>query len=232
MADYEEVLKGMKGQVAAAARASETSAAELNERRAEWQQAAQSLRAELDAANAAADAAVRKAQTVQEEAQRTRFEAVQMRDAARECEAAKMVASIAQEEAAAAIAEAAAVKSRANDLQAELVRARAAGAAAASSAPGAKAASQQQQQKQQRANVAAFDLESLRRMPLLSVERPTAAAQRKVGLGSEQRQITMPGRSQMLWAYVALLHVLLLFAMGQSSHAHQACELHLRGALP
>ncbi|KAH7616827.1 hypothetical protein NADE_001634 [Nannochloris sp. 'desiccata'] len=259
--EYEEVVGTMQGQVAAAVKASQNAETELKNRQAQWEEESESLKNKVAMLENELKIAVDKAQKAEFSVATLRTEAEQWRAAAQQVVEAQAAVSTARNDAEAATAEITALKIQLAHLQRELEDSKNANkyaggsdfgtapsiaAAAASALPpdvigtpseakvekGLPGASGSLKRESTRNGLSGFDLESLKRTPLLSGHSKTA------GTGTEQRRSSLPFGStkQVAWIYMALVHVLLLVAMGRASHAHLACEhLHLRaveGGLP
>jgi hypothetical protein len=259
--EYETVVKSMQGQVAAAVKASESAEVELKIRQAQWEEERNALKNKLITLETELKTAVDRCQQAEMSVSTVRAEAEQWRASAQRVDEAQAAEIAARNEAESATAEAAALKIEIAHLKREIAKHNIANndtggsdfgtttttpsknsstaAAGMVSAPGTTSKSKNESslpgssrpfRRESSSNgLSGFDLESLRRTPLLS------GATR----ATEQRRSSsafIGSSKQAVWLYMALVHVLLLVAMGRASHAHLACEhLHLaaiEGGLP
>jgi hypothetical protein len=259
--EYEHVVATMQGQVAAAIKAADSAEAELRSQQAQWGQESKSLKNKLETLETELEVTKIKAQKTEIVVSTVRAEAEQWRAAAQQYKVSQAVAAAAQEQAETATAEATALKIQIAHLQREIderntVLRDAEGGSdfgtgvstppgnmtttgtVATAAPGttskakneSKLPGSRQIRRESSSNgLSGFDLESLRRTPLLSGYNKTGMEQRR------SSSLFFGSTRQVLWLYMALVHVLLLVAMGRASHAHLACaHMHLNdeGGLP
>jgi hypothetical protein len=254
--EYEQVVATMNVQVAAAVKASQSAETELENRQAQWEEEKESLKNKVVMLETELKTAVDKARNVELSVTMVRTEAERWRAIAQQVGEAQAAATMARHDAETANAEGTALKMQLAHLQRELKELEDANTDAGGSdfgtAPPLPSAagviappvtkietvplpgSSLSFKREPTSDIySGFDLESLRRTPLLSGHTKTA------GTGMEQRRaslLIMGSTKQVVWMYMALVHVLLLVAMGRASHAHLACEhLHLQaveGGLP
>ena len=265
--EYEQVVKTMQGQVAAAVKAMEDAEEETKDCRLKWQGETSLLKNKLVTLENELKDAVEKAQISEKDMQTVQAEAEQWRAAAQRVEELQAAEAAGRKDVDAATAEATALKIQIAQLQSEMnensientgtlprVASSSGGggegglgdftnaaSAAAASLPGTASKNKNEStsslpgsrsfRRDSSSNgLSGFDLESLRRTPLLSGHRSAAETQ--------QRRLSSPfagSSKQLMWMYITLVHVLLLIAMGRASHAHLACEVHLGaggGGLP
>jgi len=248
--EYEQAVATMKVQVAAAVKASQNAEKELKVHQARWEEEGVTLKSKVVMLEAELENAVDEARQVKLSTATERTEAEQWRAIAQQVEEAKAAATMARHDAETANAEGTALKMQLAHLQRKLKEFEDANkdtggsdfGSALGTAPSPPAAigttpegkietgvsgpSLSFKREYSSNGLSGFDLESLRRTPLLSGHSKPA------GTGMERRysSLFIGSTKQVVWLYMALVHVLLLVAMGRASHAHLACEhLHLRG---
>ena len=241
VAEYEQMAAVVQTQAALSAEAAETAAAALKIGQTEWEKEKNALAQKLTTMEEQLQSEKQKTQQAETKIERVQRQAAELQLAAKGVEAAQIAINTAKEEADAAAAESIALKIQVSHLQRELEAARSSGGddvvgsigsdggGGGGTSPSGKGI---MYQREMTSPLPSFDLESLRRMPLLS-----SASRKGAGGATEQRSSRssmMSSTRQLLYVYLAMIHILLLVQMGRASRLHLACE-HLQlggGGLP